>query len=331
MATMDDIARQTGVSKGTVSRALRQDPTLSITEETRDRIFKAAEELGYHLKKERLLSYTCNLAVIHKESHFLNQIDNAFYFSVRYGIEMMCHEKRVQFTFIPYNLLERQPISYDGLIMIGGYTKEQMQYVRDLAKTIPCVHVGKCNYCPNDFDCVSSDVRDSVYQAMDALNEAGEKKILYLGGQDIDGIGEEYRKSHFFTKYITEHEHMSCAGIVEGSHGSESGYCMMKNWLNNHDVLPDGIFVSNDPIAIGAIRALNENGIAVPGDVSVIGLNGDTPGEMTSPPLATVDVHTMEMGKEAVKLLMERIETKSSIRKKIMFQATLIRRKSIKG
>ena len=61
MATLVDIAQAAGVSKATVSRALREDPTLAITEETRERILGAAKALGYRLRKRRKRTGSCRL------------------------------------------------------------------------------------------------------------------------------------------------------------------------------------------------------------------------------------------------------------------------------
>lgn len=330
MATMYDIAQKTGVSKSTVSRTLRHDPTLHITEETRRKILSTAEELGYKIKKEKMLSYVANIAIIHKDTHFLNQIDNAFFFAMRYGIEQTCLLNNIQNTFIPYEFLNRTPMNYDGFIIIGGFTRQQMEKMRDIAGGKPCVYVGKCNYCYHEFDWITSDVKENVYTAMGALYEAGCRKVLYMGGIDVEGTDYEFKKTYYYRKFLEQHSDMKSIDLLEGEHGSESGYNMMKKWIEDNNELPEGIFASNDPIAIGAIRALNEKEISIPGEVSIVSRNGDEQGAMTSPPLATVDVHPMEMGKEAVKLISERLEERSGVRKKIMFASTYIPRKSVR-
>ena len=87
VATLLDIAEKAGVAKSTVSRALREDPTLSITEETKEKIFSVAEELQYKMKQEKKLKRCRNIAIVHKDTHFMNQIDNAFYFSIRSAVD----------------------------------------------------------------------------------------------------------------------------------------------------------------------------------------------------------------------------------------------------
>ena len=103
----------------------------------------------------------------------------------------------------------------------------------------------------------------------------------------------------------------------------------MKRWLREKKAVPDAFFVSNDPIAIGVIKALNEEGISVPDSVSVISINGDSSGEFSFPALTTVDVHTDAMGREAVEILEERIEGKRKLIKKVEYQVTLVTRGSV--
>ena len=71
--------------------------------------------------------------------------------------------------------------------------------------------------------------------------------------------------------------------------------------------------------------------IRVPEEISVAGINGDSPGENTVPPLTTVDVHTKEMGEEAVRCLLERIKGKRSFAKKVSCSPTLLPRKSVQS
>ena len=106
MATLLDIATMAGVSKSTVSRALREDPSLDIGDETRKKIFEIAEKLDYKVKKEKLLTERPTFVIIHKDTHFINQINNAYYFTVRTGIEEICYKNNIQFVFMPIGFLE---------------------------------------------------------------------------------------------------------------------------------------------------------------------------------------------------------------------------------
>lgn len=329
MATMLDIANAAGVAKSTVSRALREDPTLSIGEETKEKIFLAARQMGYRIKQEKLLSGGTCVAVIHKDTHFVNQLDNAYYFSVRYGIERVCLTRGIQCPFIPLSFLRQLPSRLDGAIIMGNFEKAQLEEIVAAAHSVPLTFIGKINYAPQTMDWITYDVQASVYLAMQHLADTGHTSVLYVGGHDVPGTPEEYQKIFHFHRFMAGHPGLVCRGVLEGEHGAESGYQMMRAWLERGEALPQAIFVSNDPIAFGVLRALAEREIAVPGDVSVISINGDGPGESTAPPLTTVDIHTAAMGEEAVRCLDERIRKERLLTKKVLYAPTLVRRRSV--
>lgn len=329
MATMLEIATAAGVAKSTVSRALREDPTLSIGEETRDRIFQTAQQMGYHIKKKKLLSGASSIVVIHKDTHFLNQLDNAYYFSVRYGIEKVCLTLGIQCSFVPFHFLHQFPMHADGIIVMGNFEKEQIHEMIDFSHKIPMIFIGKINYAPVLMDWVTYDVKASVDMAMQYLLDTGHTTVIYIGGHDVLGTPNEYQKLFHFKHFLAEHPQLTCLDIIEGNHGTESGYQMTQAWLAQHMPLPQAIFVSNDPIAFGVLRSLAEKDISVPSQISIISINGDGPGASSTPPLTTVDIHTSDMGEEAVRCLHERMQKERTLIKKVLFAPTLISRNSV--
>lgn len=329
MATLLDIANQVGVAKSTVSRALRGDPTLSIAEATRARIYDAAREMDYKVKKEKLLIKSAGLGVIHKDTHFLDQMDNSYYFSARYGIENACLSRNIQCSFVPLGFLHHISPVLDGAVIMGNFEKSQIEEICMHTKGIPLAFIGKINYRPRQMDWISYDVKSCVDIAMGYLLETGHRRVMYIGGKDVPGTPGEYHKLFYFRQFLAAHPEMVCQDVLEGEHGAQSGYELSRAWLQDKKELPQGIFVSNDPIAFGVLRGLAENGIHVPGEVSVISINGDGPGQSTAPPLTTVDIHTADMGREAVACLMEQLEGKRSVMKKVLFAPELVRRQSV--
>lgn len=331
MVTLLDIAQEVGVAKSTVSRVLRQDPTLSTSEETREKIFAAAQALGYKLKEGKLLNTVAtSILVVHKDTHFLNQMDNAYYFSVRTGIEEVCYQKKFKFNFIPLQFLDSVDSRQDGILIVGNFTKSEVDAILQSKKASHMVFVGKVNYYPEKMDWISYNIKDCVYKAMDYLKETGHQKIAYMGGYDHEDTPADFSKYQYFEQYMKENPHMICVGASVGEHGVESGYRMMSQWLAENKEIPEAFFISNDPIAIGAIKALNECAVNVPEKVSVISVNGDSSGEFSFPTLASVDVHTYEIGKEAVNLLEEQIHGGRSLPKRVEFHAVLLKRDSVK-
>lgn len=330
MATLIDIAEMAGVSKSTVSRALREDPTLSISDETRKSIVEAAEQLGYMVKKEKIISNGISIVVIHKDDHFLNQMDKAYYFSVRYGIEKECLKRNIQYSFIPFSFLQKVPSRLDGAVIMGSFGKEQLEEIYSELQGVPLVFIGTVNYMPGLMDLITYDNRECVDIAMQHLVDTHHKSVLYVGGLNVIGLPKVYHKLHHFDNYVNEHPEITVVDRLEGEYGAESGYKLVRDWLERGNSLPEAIFVSNDPLAFGVLRALAEKSINVPGDVSVISINGDGPGASTAPPLTTVDIHSQMMGKESVVCLLEQISKERSIMKKISFVPDLIIRRSVK-
>jgi Transcriptional regulators len=103
----------------------------------------------------------------------------------------------------------------------------------------------------------------------------------------------------------------------------------MNDWLDAGKPLPQAILISNDPIAIGALKALYERKIRVPDDVAVISINGDSSGNYSSPTLTSVNVHAHEMGMESIVALTERINKSRKLPKKIEYIVALEQRQSV--
>ena len=93
--------------------------------------------------------------------------------------------------------------------------------------------------------------------------------------------------------------------------------------------VPDGVFCYNDPVAIGAMRAISEAGLKVPDDIAVVGAGNVHYSDFLAVPLTTVDQGTSEIGKRAANLLLERIASKRSLRpRKVLIVPKLVIRQS---
>lgn len=328
MVTLSDVAQRAGVSKATASRTLNGDPSLAILDTTREKIWKAAGELGYQNKRLRQAENCYQIAIIHKETHYQSRADNSYYFSIRYGIESTCHSERVKFTFLPNTMLHELPGGLDGAIINGNYGKEQMDAICRALAGIPSVVVAGMNLAAEVTDTITFDVRESVEIALDHLKEKGCRTLLYVGGWDMKGTRDWQKKLFHYRAYLANSPGLKGLGEIEGDFGSESGYQMMNGWLAAGKPIPDAVFASHDPIAVGALRALAEHGVSVPERTRVVGVNGDDIGSLTLPTLTTVNVFTEDMGREAVMTLLDRIRTRRTVPKQVMFRSRLIQRQS---
>jgi len=116
--------------------------------------------------------------------------------------------------------------------------------------------------------------------------------------------------------------------IVGARYVDVSGYTAMRKLLQL-DPIPDGIFCYNDPVAIGAMKAISEAGLDIPQDIAVVGAGNVHYSDMLAIPLTTVDQGTVQIGKQAAQLLMEQIGAKNKSRvKKILITPKLVIRQS---
>lgn len=172
MVTIKEIAAKAHLSTAAVSRALRNDETLSITPETRAHIWAVATELGYTRPAKASAPSSAaerSITIVHKQQTFRNQIDSSYYFAVRSGIEDMCAKARVRLSVAPIEDLSPKTLVADGIVLVGNYTQAQFDALLPLAKSRPVAVVGIVAYRRDRVDQISYDNRDSVSLALSHL------------------------------------------------------------------------------------------------------------------------------------------------------------------
>jgi LacI family transcriptional regulator len=116
--------------------------------------------------------------------------------------------------------------------------------------------------------------------------------------------------------------------IVAGGHGDDTGYAGMQQLLRLSPI-PDGVFCYNDPVAIGAIKAVLEDNLEVPGDIAVVGAGNVHFSDALAVPLTTVDQGTSQIGSQAAELLIAQMADKEcQKRATILIPPTLVVRES---
>lgn len=334
MATIKEIAQKLGLSSSTVSRALRNDKTLSIPPETQARILSAADELGYVRPHKKITAKAgSSVLIIHKHQTFRNQIDSSYYFAVRSGIEQICAEHHVQYNFIAIEDIHSREENVDGVIIVGNYSKLQTENLLELYPGIPIVIIGIVAHCRSRLDHVSYNNYDSVSLGLAHLLNMGHKNIGYVGVEEAPGTELFGSRREAFVQILHSHS-LDSHWIYEINHGSdrvEQGYQLMLSVIRRESSLPTAFFCANDPVALGALKAFMENGIRVPEDISLVAHDGSFPTQYSFPPLTTVNVHPFELGTEGTRLLLQKIQQKDSIARELFIYPELIERKSVKN
>lgn len=337
MATIKDIASIAGVSPSTVSRVLNHDETIMVSNETRRKIFEAAEMLSYtkHINKPRKASEKClSFGLIHWYNEY-QEINDPFFISIRMGIEDECRSNNINLIKIYNDETQNENLNgntFDGLIILGKFDKNRIESFKQYAENIVFVHSNNIKF---EYDTVQADFRELTDDVIKYLLAAGHKKIGFIGGrEEIPGNHEkikDYREVQF-KNYMKRKGLYKPEYVRIGNFNHKDGYEMMKDLIEaNKANLPTAVFIASDSLAIGAIKAINEAGLVIPDDISIFSCNDIPTSQYTSPALSTVRIYTEFMGQMAIKLLLEQIEGERPYCVRVTVPHELIIRESVKS
>lgn len=333
MATLKDIAQALNLSTSTVSRALRNDSSLNIPSETMARILSMADQLGYVVKrKPKAYEVDKQILIIHREVTFRNQIDSAYYFAIRSGIELSLSQEKISYTFLLIEDIELSEQQVDGVILVGNYTEDEFSSVVRKFKSKAIIVVGIVAYFRDLIDQVTYRNYDSVSIALDYLFAKGHQNIAYLGIEEAVGTEFFGLRRDAFHEIMDKRGFYEPAWVMESGRGTdrvEQGANMMRALLKQKS-LPTALFCANDPIALGASRAIMEAGMSVPRDFSIVAHDGSYPTQHSYPPLTTVDVHPFQLGVEGVSLLLKRLAQNVDYGRQVLLYPKLIERSSVR-
>lgn len=317
---MDTIARQVGVSKTTVYRALHN--TGRIHPSTREQVLRVAQELGYRpnllarsLRMQR--TSTLGLVVVGLAgwfySHILEGVDSVAQAN-EYSVLIACSggfpdkERNIVQT-----LLDKR---VDGLIVAPADPEENRElYEELLALQTPIVFIDR--YIPGLLtDFVATENELGGYLATKHLLTLGRRRIAF-----VTTSSRERRATSVIGRFAGYQQALAEYGVSETTElgpglpdvvpEEEHAYNAVNRYLADGGKL-DGVFAVNDDIAYGAIRALQAHGLRVPEDVSVVGFDNQDTSAFIFPPLTTVAQPMREIGQRAASLLLDRILKKDS-------------------
>ncbi|MEQ2525098.1 LacI family DNA-binding transcriptional regulator [Bacillaceae bacterium CLA-AA-H227] len=326
MATIKDIAEKAGVSIATVSRVLNYDSSLSVSDDTRKRIFEIAEELSYK-KKSLKKTATTKIGIIHWYTE-KEELNDLYYMSIRLGIEQRCEQQDVQVLNYYNNIEAMKSEDLQGIIAVGKFSHQQVEELTSITSHVVFVD---SNPDEDRFDAIIIDFEKVTKNVLHHFVKNGHKRIGYLGGREtfkdqtatIEDMREKTYKAYMIDAGMYDERHLHI-----GSFSVDDGFSLMKKAIKElGESLPTAFFAANDLLAIGALRALHEEGIAVPERVSVIGVDDLSVSKYVFPPLSTVKVYTEVMGETAVDTLLERLSGRK-ISKKIYIATDLVIRNS---
>lgn len=312
--TIKDIARELGISPSTVSRALKDHPDIS--PETKKAVNELAEKLNYQPNIVALSlrqSKTNTLGVI------IPEIVHFFFSTVISGIEDVAYSAGYNVILTQSNESSQREMTdmkalfnsrVDGMLLSLSKETTNFDHIESMmAKGVPMVFFDRVYDHPNTSKVIVDDL-SGAKEATLHLIEQGCKRIAHIEGSPnleihklrLEGYLEALREKNM---PIDKTLIVPCpeATIEAGKKSTEQLLALPNP--------PDGIFATNDPVAMGAMQAIKEKGLKIPKDVAVVGFSNWLFSSMMDPPLTSVDQPGFEMGQEATRLLIRQIETKS--------------------
>lgn len=314
--TIKDLAVKTGYAVGTVSRALNNHPNVS--EKARKAILQAAEECGFELNlnaKQLKQSHSNTILVIVKGTS--NELFSEMLESIQPLIAKTRYQLAVDYMDEDANEViravhlcrEKKPL---GLLFLGGNPRN---FAEDFGKIdVPSVVLTN-NASSLHFDnlsSVSTDDSEAARCAIDTLISLGHRRIAIIGGDrnssETSRLRYEGCQRSFQAHGIEFDPERDYQGV---RYSYQDGYRATKELLMAGRQFT-AIFAIADVMAIGAIRALRENGLQVPQDVSVMGMDGLPLGTYLVPQLSTISQSVHAMAKRGVEILLDGIEEGSA-------------------
>ncbi|MBI4428346.1 MAG: LacI family DNA-binding transcriptional regulator [Ignavibacteriales bacterium] len=333
-STINDIANKAGASVTSVSRVLNNKAgKYRISKETAKRILKAAAELDY---KPNELARGLRLKKTHTIGLVIPDISNPFFAYVTRNIQRVAHE--LGYSLVVCDTDENLPLELehinllmskgvDGLVIMP--VGQDARHLKRLVKeSVPLVLVDRC-FDELDTSSVVVDNYAGAFTGIEHLLECGHRRIAI-----IQGLANTYSNTGRVQGYTDALKKFGIRPdpelIFGGSFREETGYNETKRILSMSE-RPTAIFATSDLITLGALQAINEMGLDVPNDISVLAFDDTDFAPFLKCPLTVIAQPKESMGEIAVKLLVDQIKGRGKQQtQKIILKPNLVKRNSVK-
>src|SRR5215218_101392 len=330
--TIYDIAKKLNISPATVSRGLKDHP--SISKKTKKKIFDMVDAMGYrsnHFARNLRQQQTNTIGVI------VHELKSNFITSVLAGIEKVAteagydmiithsSESAVKEAANAKNLFHKR---VDGLIASLSFDTTGLEHFKPFVdKGVPVIFFDRVEQDGNNPVVIIDNARCG-YIATKHLIEQGCKRIAHVTSSLKRNVYSQRYKGYrdaLFDHGLRFDESMLLINDLSEKAGVESAMQILKMKL-----LPDGLFITNDFVAAVCMRTLKEHGIKIPEDIAVVGFNNDAIGKLIEPALTTINYPGIDMGEIAARNLINHLKGISNIHQTntIIVRSELIIRKS---
>jgi DNA-binding LacI/PurR family transcriptional regulator len=302
--TIKDVARESGVTISTVSRALNNGS--GVNDQTREHIFAVAAKLNYRpnrVARGLVTGRSHSLALV------VSDIRNPFFAEVARGAEdaarmancdlILCNsdldaDKQMQYV---QSLLEKR---VDGILMNSVAALSREQQAQLAASGVPVVLLNRsASNCT--FSTVCADNQSGGVLAAQYLLDHGHRKIAHITGPRQHGNLSD--RARGFVRTLRSAANPAQPIVLHGRYNFTGGTDLTRKLLAEHPRIT-AIFAANDVMAYGAVRAILERGLRIPEDISLIGFDNLEFSSIIHPPLTTIHQPKYEMGHAAIEILL---------------------------
>ena len=302
--TMEDVAERASVSRALVSLVMNDSPQVS--DEKRRSVLRTARELGY---RPNLIARILAQQRTHTIGVLVDDLRNPFFGEVVDGIEAQAAEHGFRVLILNgHRDVQRErdavetflQLRVEGMALVGARLGDDD--LAPIGTAGPCVTVASGTVHPG-IDTVGTDGRRGAELAVEHLAALGHTRIVHMDGGANVSAAE--RRSGYKSG-------MQAAGIgdlidVRPAGDDEADALAVIDALLAEDDPPTAIFAFNDLLAAGALNRLDDAGMAVPGDVSLVGFDNTFISALRHLSLTTVNQPTLAMGRLAVDTLLQRL------------------------
>ncbi|HEY9575159.1 MAG TPA: LacI family DNA-binding transcriptional regulator [Lachnospiraceae bacterium] len=333
--TIEDIAKEAGVSIATVSRVI--NGTKSVSPELKQRVMNSIEKNNF---KPNTLARGLSKNKVNTIGVIVSDISNFVISSVIKGCSEICRDR--QYTVVvcesggdkkrERELLYHMDVEkVSGLLLCGfDVDKETTELIMQMS--YPTVLVTQR---ASDGECILNTVSHNseqlIIDGVSFLIANGHKRIAFIGGIENDYYNGKMRKKGY---EICMQEHgleVPESYIVHGDFTFESGYNCMKKIYEENMLLPTAVMSCSDLMAVGALRYAQDQGLKVPEELSILGVDDADIAKYVRPALSTVRIDYLEEGKKATKELFDLIDTEQKYNGNLIYvDHKVIRRASVR-
>ena len=332
MASIRDVAELAGVSVSTVSHVINE--TRFVREDTQAKVLAAMKDLGY--QHNRLAS---SLRRKDKRTNTMGLLipdsTNPFFAEVLRGVEDACYDAGFSVFLCNSDNDPEKEYNYievligkqiDGIVLVSAGTYgESLSLLKE--KALPFVLVDR-KVSGSENDSVLADNKVGGYQATKYLIELGHKRIGCIGGPSL--LNPSAARVDGYKQALAEYDLLDENLIFRGDFRAQSGTDASRAMFELENP-PTAIFACNDMMALGALHAADEANLNVPNDISIVGYDDIPLASFTRPQLTTIAQPGQEMGLEAAKMLISRIDNPNLPPRQKLLSTLLVVRNSCRN